>query len=376
MFRSFFKSWKWAPFAYGMAILIIVLLVLQTLIFWRFTDWMELVGGVMAGGYRQYTIGEFVDKYIYEGLKIAGWAVSFGALNMFFSRLFCWFWFEALICHYLPNWNKTLRDISNPSERLHNSADDFTQKFLSLAKGAVGALIVIVTGSSKLYYASADFSFDFGSVSFQNIPGLLFYIVVALCVIAILITRFVGKNLQKCRNDIRTATGTYRSGLEYIQRNKNEPDSIPAVERSLKNLRKEMIRLFVNQFLFDIWMGIYTQFWSVAPLIFFGFNVFSKHTEYGKVTKTQGVLSQVYSAYSTPIWFWDEWTNFMSTVKRLQELENTIDDPENWKEQKREKGWGDRRRKIITVDANGRTIELSRADVEKILADFDDLPDE
>jgi len=374
MFRSYFLSWKWAPLAYGGAILIIVLLVLNTFLFWRFAEWLGEVGKVMAG-YAQYTMPQFIHKYIYEALKIAGMSIAIGTLINCVSRVYCWFWFEALVCYFLPNWNKTLRDISNPSERLHNSADDFTQKFLNMSKAAVGAIIIVATGWEKLYDASANFSFDFGFVSFHNIPGLLFYVVFAICALGLLITRIIGKNLKKCRDDIRTATGSFRSCLEYIQRNKNEEDSIPAVHKSLKKLRKEMLRLFLNQFFVEAWFGIYGQFWAVVPILFFGFNVFSKHVDYGTANKTQGILNQLQSAFSTPIWFWDEYANFMSTVKRLRELEETIDNPENWKESVKEKGWEDRRRKIVTIDATGKTIELSREDIEKILANFDNLPD-
>lgn len=374
MFRSYFLSWKWAPFSFGGAILILTLIILQTLLFWRFTEWLGVVGEVMAGN-KAYTISVFVDKYIYEALKIGGWSILLGTLRNLVQRVFCYFWFEALVGYFLPNWNKTLRDLSNPSERLHDSANDFTQKFLNLSTAAIAAIIVVVTGWEKLYDLSSEFSFDFGFVSFNHVPGMLLWVTIAICALSFLVTRLIGKNLKRCRDSIRTAMGFFRSSLEYIQRNKNEEDSIPAVHGKLRNLRKEMFRLFFNQFWIDIWYGVYSQFWQVVPIVFFGFNVFSKHTEYGTVNETQGVLGHVQGAFSTPIWLWDEWANFMSTVKRLKELEDTIDNPENWKEPVKEEGWDDRRRKVVTVDANGRMIELSREDIEKMLANFDNLPD-
>ncbi len=363
MFRSFFLSWKWALPAYGGIISIFALLLFQVLTAWRFADWMLTVGGVVSGA-EQFTTPEFIQKFMYEGVVIAGLFILIQSFLNVVSRVFCWFWYEAITFFYLPNWNKTLRDVSNPAERLQDSAEAFTLKFLEMSKAAVRASIVLVTGVPKLWIASKYFNF----FSFGHIPGMLVWVVCFVCIVGFLISKLIGINLEKCRYDIRTARGFYRSGIEHVQRNKNRDDSIPNLEKLMKKMRKANFRLFFNQFWFEIWLGLYGQFWAVAPLIFFGYNVFSKHSTYGRAEQTRSTLGEVNGAASTPISLYDMYTDFLSTAARLKELEETINNPDNWEMERKENGWEDRRvGNNFVTDQSGKKIALSLDELSLLL---------
>lgn len=211
-----------------------------------------------------------------------------------------------------------------------------------------------------------------------KIPGLLFLITLFVCLISIIVCSFVGYNLKECKNNIKTARGYLRSGLEYVQRNKNKDDSIPNLKNLIKNTRLATFRLYNNQFWFDIWLGIYSQFWTVAPKIFFGFNVFSGYVKYGHVTKTENVLGNVVGSMSTPIWLWESWTEYLAVAQRLHDLEETINNPENWKEPKKEEGWEDRREKkrikSYYLDAYGNKIELTEEEVKVLRTSIKERP--
>jgi ABC-type long-subunit fatty acid transport system fused permease/ATPase subunit len=338
MFRSYFLSWKWARSAYGGAFLVAVLTYIQVKISWLYADWLYVLGSVYSNG-EKYTPEQLINEFALSAIMIAAISIVFNALHTYVSRKYCWCWYEASMKYYFPNWNKTLRDISNPSERLQDSTESFTARFFNMTKAIVHASLMLWVFVPKLWDLSSKFNF----FSLGRMSGMLVWVGLILCLIGYIITALSGYNLKKCKYDIKTARGYLRSGLEYVQRNKNKEDSIPNLENLIKKTRKATFRLFDNQFWFDIWMGVYTQFWAVAPKIFFGYNVFSGYVKYGNVTKTENVLGQVYAAISTPIWLWDEYTEFLSVAQRLREMEETINNPENWKEAKKEEGWEDRR---------------------------------
>jgi peptide/bleomycin uptake transporter len=338
MFRSYFLSWKWAPYAYGGAFFIYFLLWFQVEIASWFANWMEVQGNVVSGA-QKYSNLEFLGLFIYEALKLVSLLIATGVVLNYVSRKFCWYWFEALVFFYLPNWNKTLRDVERPAQRLHESTNTFVLKLLGMTKALIFSAIAIKKFGPKLWEYSSHFNF----FSFGHISGLLVWIVIVICSCGFIISMLIGINLKKCKYDIADAAGQFRSGLEHMQRNKNRDDSIPNLEKLMAKMRKTNFRLFYNQFWYEIWIGIYSQFWVIAPITFFGYNVFAGYAKYGPAQKAQNSLGEFQRAVSMPIWLWDDYAELMSVVQRLRELEEAIDDPENWKESKKEEGWKDRR---------------------------------
>ncbi|TRZ51545.1 hypothetical protein D4R99_04225 [bacterium] len=340
MFRSFFASWKWAPLSYGGSFLLLALFYLQVDTAWRFAEWIGVLGDVVSGA-AKYNQDEFLSKFVYEAAKIAGLFVLIQAFINLISSIFCWFWYEAITYHYLPNWNKTIQDVECPAQRFQDSIDTFVNKFLGMSKAVVRSIMVLCKFLPKLWVLSDHFNFFY----FNHVPGMLVWIVILVSIFGVLISFLVGIHLKECRYDIASARGAFRSGLEFVQRNKKKDDSIPTLTKLMKKTRKCSLRLFHNKFWFDIWAGSYAQVWAVIPITFFGYNVFSGYVKYGLVTKTASALGEVVGAMSIPIWLWDEFTDFLSVVQRLKELEKVINDPEKWEETKKEIGWEDRRKK-------------------------------
>jgi peptide/bleomycin uptake transporter len=408
MFRSYFLSWKWAPFSFGGAFLIAMLLYFQVDTAWRFAEWMNILGDVVSGS-SKYTTPEFVDKFVYEAFIIGILFLLLNAGINIVSRLYQYFWYEAMTFHYFPNWNETLQDVDNPAERFQNSIEDFTSKLINMTKAIARSGMVLWKFLPKIWALSAHYNFGYLEIGilkvanwfalwfvgcvkllpailvpesfinfseFHHVSGMLVWVVIGISLIGLRIAFLVGKNLKKCRKDLREARGFVRSCIEFIQRNKKREDSIKSLKKLIKDVKKCSIRLYVNQFLLDIWQGGYGQLWAVLPVTFFGFNVFSGYVKYGLVAKTQSALGEVIGAFSTPIWIFDEYTDYLSAKERLLELENKINNPLNWEEPKKEEGWDDRRHKIVSVDATGHKIEMTREKLEALLANFDALPDE
>lgn len=367
MFRSFFASWKWAPLAWGGIIVLLVLFYHQVEVSSRFGEWMQILGNIVSGS-KEYSPEQFLDKFVYEAIKIAGLLILIQTFINLVSSLFCWFWFEAMTFYYLPNWNKTLREVDGPSQRLQISLKDFSQKFLGMTKAGVRSVLVLIRFVPIIWVMSDNFDFFY----FSQIPGKLFWIVLVICAVGLLISSFVGMNLKKCRYDIGDAEAFYRSALEFVQRNKKREDSIPNLAKLVKNMRNKNIRLFHNKFWYDLWMGVYGQLWGVLPITFFAYNVFSGIVKYGIVAKTSYALGEVIGALSMPIWLYEEYTDIKSIAQRIQELEKSINDPKNWEEYKKEEGWEDRRLNVSAVDVHGQKIEISRKELRKLLEEVSD----
>jgi ABC-type long-subunit fatty acid transport system fused permease/ATPase subunit len=346
MFRSYFLSWKNARSSYGGAILVVVLTYVSVKISALFNEWLYVAGSVYAGS-EKYTPDQFINEFIVPALIIAIVALLFGALHNYVSKKYCLRWYQTGMKHYLPAWNKTVRDISNPSERLQDSTELFVNVVFNMTKGLLHAGLMLWQFAPKLWYDSAKFKFDFFGLG--QIEGVLFWIVLIICTLGVVISAFAGYNLKKCKYNIKTVRGYLRTCLEYIQRNKKKNDSVAGAERWITKYGEVSHRLFVNEFWFDIWMGVYTQFWQVAPKLFFGFNVFSGYVKYGHVSRAENEVGQVYAAISTPIWFWGAWTDYLMVSQRLRELEKTINNPENWKAIQKEIKWKERRLNIFVL---------------------------
>ncbi len=338
MFRSYFLSWKWAPLAFGGAIILLSLFYFQVETSSRLGEWMQVLGDVVSGS-KDYSLEQLLDKFIFEAVKIAAILIGIGAVINLVSSLYCWFWYEAMTYYYLPNWNKTLRDIDGPSQRLEVSIKEFVNKFLGVVKSSVRAILVLFMFVPQIWALSKYYDFFY----FSEVPGKLFWIVLIICIVALMITSFFGINLKKCRYDINDAEAVYRSALEFFQRNKNRDDSCAKLTDLMINMRKKNLRLFHNKLWYDLWIGLYAQLWSVLPITFFGYNVFSGFVKYGIVSKTSYALGEVINALSTPIWLYEEITNIKSVALRITELEASINYPKNWREIQKETGWEDRR---------------------------------
>ncbi|MCK9351855.1 MAG: hypothetical protein M0P76_03620 [Candidatus Pacebacteria bacterium] len=336
----------------------------------RLGEWMQVLGNVVSGS-KEYSPDQLLDKFVMEAAKIALILVGIATLINLVSSLYCWLWYEATTYLYLPNWNKTLRDVDGPSQRLEVSIKEFVGKFLGMTKAVVRSIMVLITFVPQIWVLSVHYNFFY----FSEVPGKLFWIVLVICTFGLAITAIFGINLKKCRYDINDAEAIYRSALEFFQRNKKRDDAVSELTNKMIEMRKKNLRLFYNKFWYDLWIGLYAQLWAVLPITFFGYNVFSGFVKYGIVSKTSYALGEVIGALSTPIWLYEEFTAIKSVAQRITELEKSINNPKNWEEAKKEEGWEDRRRKTVTVDAGGRTVELSRGDLEKILANFDTLPD-
>ena len=384
MFRSYFLSWKWAPFSFGGAILIIMLLYLQVDTAWRFAEWMNVLGDVVSGS-SKYTTEEFIDKFVYEAFIIGVYFLLLNAGINIATRVYQYFWYEAATFHYFPNWNETLQDVDNPAERFQNSIEDFTQKLLNMIKAIARSAMVLWKFLPKIWDLSVHYNFGYLEIfilkisnwiahgvigyvkllptalvpeifvnfsQFNHVSGMLVWVVVGISLIGLRISFMVGRHLKKCRKDLREARGFVRSCIEFVQRNKKREDSIKSLQKLIKDVRKCSLRLYINQFFLDIWQGGYGQLWAVLPVTYFGFNVFSGYVRYGLVAKTQSALGEVIGAFSTPIWIFDEYTDFLSARERLIELENKINNSNNWEELKKEEGWSDRRHKIMSIDTD------------------------
>jgi ABC-type long-subunit fatty acid transport system fused permease/ATPase subunit len=306
---------------------------------WRFAEWIGNFGDVITKTSKYGDLDQFIHQFVAEGVMIAVLFIVIQAWINLISKKFCIYWDEAIFFHELPNWNKTLQDVEGSSQRLQDSVDIFTQKFLIISKPLVRSALVLWKFMPKLWDLSSNFHFLY----FTDVPGMLVWIAILIGVFGIIISFFVGIHLTECKYNLQDAKALFRSGLEFIQRNKKRDDSIPHMEKLWKNVKKTNFRLFNNQFFLDLWMGAYGQFWSIAPVAFFGYNVFSGYVKYGLVTKTGSALGEVVGAISAPIWLWDDFMEYRSVVQRLRELEETINNPDNWEEAKKEEGWEDRR---------------------------------
>lgn len=117
-----------------------------------------MLGSVYAGS-EKYTMDQMYNEFFIALLILAVWTIIFGALLNYVSKKYCWYWYEALMKHHFPNWNKTLQDISNPSERLQDSTEVLVNLIFNMTKAVFHSALMLGVFGPKLWELSAKFNF-------------------------------------------------------------------------------------------------------------------------------------------------------------------------------------------------------------------------
>ena len=254
MFSSFFKDKKWALWAYGGAIFIILLLVYQTHLNVRINEWYKNFYDIMQNS-KDHNVDEFW-RGILNFLKIAmPYVVTYTVIS-FFASHWVFRWREAMTFKYLKFWRNCQNDIEGSSQRIQEDVYRFAKIMESLGVQVLKAFMTLIAFIPVLWELSKSVSLPF----IKDIEGSLVYIALLISIGGLIVSWFVGIKLPHLEYNNQKAEAAFRKELVY-----GEDDKLKFCQPNV------MLELFTG-----VKLNYYKLFLCTTATLIFGSSRFRK----------------------------------------------------------------------------------------------------
>src|SRR5438105_5256066 len=153
MLKAFFGNPKWRLWAWGGALLIIILLYGQVQIQVSLNSWRREFWDLLQEA-PKHSINEFwalLRKFMVIVMPLVG-LIMFTA---YFSRLYAFRWREAITFDYIPKWRNVSTEIEGASQRMQEDTYRFARIVETLGKDGVSALMTLIAFGPILWELSA-----------------------------------------------------------------------------------------------------------------------------------------------------------------------------------------------------------------------------
>lgn len=318
MFSSFFRSKKWALWAYGGLFLILLALLAQVQLNVAINQWYKDFYDIMQN-IDKYTIDDFWF-FIVKFLKIAMPYVLIAMATNYFGRIYTFRWREAMTFSYVDVWREVEKDIEGSSQRIQEDIYRFAKIVEDLGVRVVRALMILIAFLPILWEISSKVALPY----LKDIEGSLVYVALIVSIGGLVISWFVGIKLPGLEYNNQKVEAAFRKELVYAEDDKisyAKPDTIISL---VTGLRLNYHRLFLHYGYFDIWLISFEQIMVIVPFLLMGPSLFSGIATLGIMIQVSNAFDQVRSSLSIFILNWTTITELRSIHKRLREFEDNI----------------------------------------------------
>ena len=352
MLKSFFASKKWALWAYGGLLTLIISLVFQTQLNVMINDWYKSFYDLAqnAGDYSTYDalsaceksasqneqnatiacaelksaaqsdkISKFWEQ-IFLFLSIAMPYVIIFTLTTFFASHWCFRWREAMTFSYLSAWRACKQDIEGSSQRMQEDIYRFAKITETLGLAVLRAIMTLIAFIPVLWGLSSGVDLPI----IADVPGSLVWIALAVSLGGLVISWFVGIKLPKLEYNIQKSEAAFRKELVFAEDDKVRFASPSVVLELFTGVKFSFYRLFLHYGYFNIWLISFSQFMVIVPYMIMGVGLFSGVITLGILVQVSNAFSQVRESFSVFIDNWTTITELRSIHKRLSEFEENI----------------------------------------------------
>ncbi|RAZ49949.1 putative transporter [Campylobacter hyointestinalis] len=318
MFSSFFKSKKWAFWAYGGLGLIIVSLVFQTHLNVAINNWYKDFYDILQN-VKEHSVDEFWAG-ILQFLYIAMPYVIISTITSFFASHWVFRWREAMTFAYVDVWKKCEKDIEGSSQRMQEDVYRFAKITESLGLQILRAIMTLIAFIPVLWGLSKGIDMPI----IKEIPGSLVWIALVVSVGGLIISWFVGIKLPKLEYNIQKSEAAFRKELVYAEDDKINYANSQTIFELFTGLRYNFYRLFLHYGYFNVWLISFSQFMVIVPYVIMGPGLFTGIITLGILVQVSNAFDQVRSSFSVFIDNWTTITELRSIHKRLDEFETNI----------------------------------------------------
>ncbi|KKJ77277.1 transporter [Kiloniella litopenaei] len=337
MFHSFFKSRKWALWAYGGSIILLSIVWVQVQIsvilnkwYEKFYDLLQKAGDFKDNpeeGIRQFyetVFGlEYLSTWTDEDLSFLVIVMPLVILSVFanwFTRIYVLRWREAMTFNFIPRWRSVKKEIEGASQRIQEDCHRFAVIVEHLGTDIVNSLLTLIAFIPILWTLSEKVEIPY----IKDIDGSLVWLSLIVSVGGVITSWIIGSKLPGIEYDRQKTEAAFRKDLVLGEEDKvnfAQPNNLLALFTGVKF---NAHRLYRHYSYFDLWRYSYKQLMSVAPLIIMGPSLFTQTILLGILMQTANAYGQVHGSFS---YFLDNWTiitELRSIYKRLHEFENNL----------------------------------------------------
>lgn len=318
MFRSFFKARKWAVWAWGGGLFLLLSLYFQVELTVKINTWYGGFYNIL-----QKATEHSVEEFWAEMLKFAYIAfpyVLIATATAYFTRIYAFKWREAMTFSYVEKWQGVEEEVEGASQRIQEDIYRFARIFESLGLQVVRALMTLVAFLPILWGLSGGVDLPY----IKDIPGSLVWVALLVSLGGLLISWFVGIKLPGLEYNNQKVEAAFRKELVYAEDDKVNYGKTETLVELFTGLKFNYNRLFLHYGYFDIWVNFFEQLMIIVPYIIMGPGLFSGLITLGVLVQVSNAFSKVRESFSIFIANWTTITELRSIHKRLREFEVNI----------------------------------------------------
>ena len=337
MIKAFFRSKKWAMWAWGGGSLLALSLWIQVQITVAINEWYGGFYNLLqtSGDYKDNSaegIALFYDKLIsfdywlngFEGdpsfTVLAFPYVVLAVLTGWFTRIYGLRWRQAITFNYIPRWRTVKEEIEGASQRIQEDCNRFARIVESLGLQVVRAVMTLVAFIPVLWGLSQHVDIPF----FSDIPGSLVWTALVVSIGGIVISWFVGWKLPGLEYNNQKVEAAFRKDLvlgEDDKANYAQPETLWSL---FTGIRFNYQRLYLHYGYFDTWMITYDQFMIIVPYLIVGPGLFTGAIMLGILVQVSNAFQKVHGGFALFLHNWTTITELRSIWKRLHEFERNL----------------------------------------------------
>lgn len=318
MFRSFFKSKRWSPWAYGGGLTLFLALLIQVELTVRLNAWYGSFYNILQKA-TEHKIGEFWEQMLIFG-KIAFPYVLIATVTAYFTRVYAFKWREAMTFSYVAKWQTVDGEVEGSSQRIQEDIYRFARIFESLGLQVIRAVMTLFAFLPILWSLSKGVEIE----HIKDIPGSLVWVALFVSVGGLLISWFVGIKLPGLEYNNQKVEAAFRKELVYAEDDKINYGKTETITELFVGLKFNYHRLFLHYGYFDIWVNFFEQLMVIVPYLIMGPGLFTGLITLGVLVQVSNAFSKVRESFSIFIANWTTITELRSIHKRLREFEINI----------------------------------------------------
>lgn len=330
MIKSFFANKKWALWAYGGGVFLLISLYAQVHMSVLFNNWYRGFYDILQQ-VEKHNLKDFFDC-LTVFMKIAIPYILLATITNWFTRIYSLRWREAITFGYIPRWRNVKEEIEGASQRIQEDTYRWARIIESLGLQVVRAIMTLTAFLPVLWQLSNEIKIyiPFYKIEFQ-MTGSLVYTALIVSLGGVIISWFVGKKLPGLEYNNVKVEAAFRKELVLGEDDKKNYSQIPTLSELFLGVRFNYHRLFLHYGYFDIWLNFYDQVMVIVPYIMVGPSLMSGLVTLGVVVQVSNAFQKVHGGFALFIHNWTTVTELRSIWKRLHEFENNLSRYENKK---------------------------------------------
>ena len=333
MFSSFFRSRRWALWAWlGMIVIVggtYYQVQVDVMINKWFGEFYDMVQKALSAP-NAVTQAEFYGALL-SFFKIAGVYVVVATLLSFFSKHWVFRWRMAMNDFYTANWEK-LRRIEGASQRVQEDTKRFAAIMEGLGTAFLDSVMTLFAFLPILWGLSKNVT---ELPFFGQIDHSLVYVAIVFALFGTVVLAAVGFKLPGLEFNNQVVEAAYRKELVYGE---DDPDRInqPTVAEVFGNVRKNYFRLFFHYLYFDVAKISYLQAGVLVPYVALGPTIAAGAITLGVMQQIVRAFGRVESSLQFLVRSWPTIVELISIYKRLRSFEAILQgqDMPHWENQK------------------------------------------